>query len=64
MGSRVKDPSGRVIVLGRVQLLLGRVNGRVQGVRVHKVPVIISSSAPYSCPSRFPTNKGSRVGVC
>ncbi len=24
----------RVIVLGRVQLLLGRVDGRVQGVRV------------------------------
>jgi hypothetical protein len=44
LGSRVRDTSGAVIVLGRVQLLLGRVDGRVQGVRVQKVPapVIIS----------------------
>jgi hypothetical protein len=39
----------RVIVLGRVQLLLGRVDGRVQGVRVQGVRV-----QKIPCPSRFP----------
>ena len=38
LGRRVRDTSGAVIVVGRVQLLLGRVDGRVQGVRVQKVP--------------------------
>ncbi len=62
MGSRVKDPSGGVIVLGRVQWLLGRVDGRVQGVRVQKVP----SHHILVCPVLVPfevSRKGSRVGV-
>ncbi len=48
--------------VGWVQLLLGRVDGRVQGVRVHKVP----SHHILVCPVLVPfevSRKGSRVGV-
>ncbi len=37
LGRRVREVSGAVVVRGRVQVLLGRVDGRVQGVRVQKV---------------------------
>jgi hypothetical protein len=62
VGSRVKDPSGGVIVLSRIQWLLGRVDGRVRGVRVQKVP----SHHILVCPVLVPfevSRKGSRVGV-
>ncbi len=62
LGSRVRDASDAVIVLSRVQLLLGRVDGRVQGVRVQKVP----SHHILVCPVLVPfedSRKGSRVGV-
>ncbi len=59
----------RVIVLGRVQLLFGRVDGRVQGVRVlvqgvrvQKVPshhiLVCLVLVPFEV-----SRKGSRVGV-
>ncbi len=62
LGSRVRGASGAVVVMGRVQLLLGRVDGRVQGVRVQKVP----SHHILVCPILVPfevSRKGSRVGV-
>ncbi len=62
MGSRVKDPSGGVIVLGRVQWLLGRVDGRVHGVRVQKVPGHHILVCPVLVPFEV-SRKGSRVGV-
>jgi hypothetical protein len=62
LGSRVSDASGAVVVMGRVQLLLGRVDGRVQGVGVQKVP----SHHILVCPVLVPfevSRKGSRVRV-
>ncbi len=62
VASRVKNPSGGVIILGGVQLLLGRVDGRVQGLRVQKVP----SHHILVCPVLVPfdvSRKGSRVVV-
>ncbi len=62
----------RVIVLGRVQLLLGRVDGRVQGVRVQGVRVQgvrvqkVPSHHILVCLVLVPlevSRKGSRVGV-
>ena len=50
------------MVLGRVQLLLGKVDVRVLGVRVYKVP----SHHILVCPVFVPFEvslKGSRVGV-
>ncbi len=57
----------RVTVLGRVQVLLGRVDGRVQGVRVHGFRVQqVPSHHILVCPVLVPfevSRKGSRVGV-
>jgi hypothetical protein len=63
LGRRVRGASGAVVVVvGRVQLLLGRVDGRVQGVRVQKVPshhiLVCSVLVPFEV-----SRKGSRVGV-
>jgi hypothetical protein len=62
VGSRVKYPSGGVIVLGSVQWLLGRVDGRVQGVKVQKVPSHYILVCPVLVPFEV-SRKGSRVGV-
>jgi hypothetical protein len=62
VGSRVKDPGGRVIILGRVQLLLGRVDGRVQGVRVQQFPSHHILVRPVLVPFEV-SRKGSRVRV-
>jgi hypothetical protein len=53
--------------LGRVHVVLGRVDGRVQGVRVHGVRVQqVPSHHILVCPVLVPfevSRKGSRVGV-
>ncbi len=62
LGRMVREASGAVVVMGGVRLLLGRVDGRVQGVRVQKVP----SHHILVCPVLVPfevSRKGSRVGV-
>jgi hypothetical protein len=62
LGRRVREASDAVVVVGRVQLLLGRVDGRVQWVRVQEVP----SHHILVCPVLVPfevSRKGSRVGV-
>ena len=62
MGLRVCARGSRVTILGRVHVVLGRVDGRVQGVRVQKVP----SYHIFVCPVLVPfevSRKGSRVGV-
>ncbi len=62
LDSRVRDASGAVVVMGRAQLLLGRVDGRVQGVRVQKVPshhILVCTVLVLFEVSR----KGSRGGV-
>ena len=67
LGRRVREASGAVVVMGRVQVLLGRVDGRVQGVRVHGVRVQqVPSHHILVCPVLVPfevSRKGSRVGV-
>ncbi len=63
LGCRVRDASGAIIVLGRVQLLLGRVDGRVQGVGVLKVPSHHILVCSVLVPFEFSSRKGSRVGV-
>ncbi len=67
MWLRVGAVGSRVIVLGRVQLLLCRVDGRVQGVRVQGVRAQkVPSHHILVCPVLVPfevSRKGSRVGV-
>ena len=67
MGLRVCARGSRVTVLGRVHVVLGRVDGRVQGVRVHGVRVQqVPSHHILVCPVLVPfevSRKGSRVGV-
>ncbi len=67
MWRRVSAVGSRVIVLGKVQLLLDRVDGRVQGVRVQGVRVQkVPSHHILVCPVLVPfevSRKGSRVGV-
>ncbi len=62
LGRRVREASGAVVVRGRVQVLLGRVDGRVQGVRVQKVPGHHILVCPVLVPFEV-SRKGSRVGV-
>ncbi len=60
--SRVRNASGAVVVVGRVQLLLGRVDGRVQRVRVQKVPSHHIRVCPVLVPFEV-SRKGSRSRV-
>jgi hypothetical protein len=62
LGRRVREASGAVVVMGGVRLVLGRVDGRVQGVRVQKIPSYHILVCPVLVHFEV-SHKGSRVGV-